>query len=417
MNWGNPTYHEDLPPLNGGQVILNKGANFYDPDKTGQLPLDPMDAGPIDILRTWFIPLNGHGTGTLSVLLCPDGKKIIGTAPQAIAMPVRIGPTVVHWNLKRIISGIRYAHQQGCDVITMSMGGPPPVTRALAEVTNAAVQDGVIFCSAAGNVIGNQDWFPIVVWPAALDNVIAVGGGNCQGQAWDGSSRGPEVNISAEAQDVWHASALKGAITPGGPEGTGAFPGNGTSFATPATAGLAACWLAHHGITSLNSRYGNSRYIPLAFAYLLRNTAFTTPPGWKTKLLGPGLIDGEKLLKALLPEKAALTDWPAKKHSLASYIVRAIFAALFPVTSSLAVESAGDEHQNDVAVLSRKFGGEILYHLFDRPALGVAIARQVLATPGLAVSQEKAAEVPQNVIATLKAVGSSTLRKALVPSH
>jgi len=80
MNWGNPTYHEDLPPLNGGQVILNKGANFYDPDKTGQLPLDPMDAGPIDILRTWFIPLNGHGTGTLSVLLCPDGKKIIGTA-------------------------------------------------------------------------------------------------------------------------------------------------------------------------------------------------------------------------------------------------------------------------------------------------------------------------------------------------
>jgi hypothetical protein len=66
------------------------------PDHTKDLPLDPMDAGPLDILRTWFIPLNGHGTGTLSVLLRPEGKQIVGIAPQAIVMPVRIGPTVVH---------------------------------------------------------------------------------------------------------------------------------------------------------------------------------------------------------------------------------------------------------------------------------------------------------------------------------
>jgi hypothetical protein len=95
----------------------------------------------------------------------------------------------------------------------------------LQDVIDAAVDDGVIFCSAAGNVIGNQDWFPIVVWPAAMDKVIAVGGGNCKGEAWDGSSRGPEVNISAEAQDVWHADGLKGATQPGGPVGTTASPG------------------------------------------------------------------------------------------------------------------------------------------------------------------------------------------------
>jgi len=260
------TYHDDLPPLSSPSVIINKGANFYDPSNTGGLPIDPMNAGALAILRTWFIPLNGHGTGTLSVLLCPTGKQMIGVAPQAVAIPVRIGPTVVHWNLKRIIDGIRYAHQQGCNVITMSMGGPPPVTRALSDVVDAAVKDGVIFCSAAGNVIGNQDWFPIVVWPAALDNVIAIGGGNCKGQAWDGSSRGPEVNISAEAQDVWHAAAITGSA-PAGPHGTSISPGNGTSFATPAAAGLAACWLAHHGIQTLINEYGDASYIPLAFAY------------------------------------------------------------------------------------------------------------------------------------------------------
>jgi serine protease len=428
------THHTELP-LNSPGILLNAGANFYDPNRTDNLPLDPMDAGAIDVLRTWFIPMNGHGTGTLSVLLSALGPQtgsstsggsqfVTGTAPKVIVVPIRVSPTVVHWNLARMIKAIRHAHLSGCHVITMSMGGPPPDGKALEEVVNAAVDDGVIFCSAAGNVIGNQDWFPIVVWPAALDNVIAVGGSNCRQEAWDGSSRGPEVNISAPAQEVWHAVGKDGALRPSDPPGTETFAGNGTSFATPAVAGLAACWLAHHGRESLVQRYGHTRYIPRAFAYLLRTAAFTTPPNWKTNLLGPGLLDGAKLLAATLPPKAALAEWPRKEHTLSSRLLAGIFRTMYVITpndaavasaKSLPVASVLGSEDEQAMLLARRFGGELRYLLFDRPALFAPIVQDLsTASVKAAVSQQNiSVQQSPSVSAALKAFASPRLAAAL----
>ena len=351
------TYHAELP-IDAAHIDLAKGKNMYDPQnpKVGNKPLDPMIEG---------LGMNpGHGTATVSIIT--GHAALTGSAANATVVPYRISPTVVHFDVTRIAEGIRQAHQDGCDVITMSMGGPPSRTNYLNNIIQMAVDDGMIICTAAGNQIGSNDLTPMVVWPAAMDQVIAVAGCNCQDQVWSGSSRGPEVNITAAAQDVWNASAQTGALSPTPNPAKGVGQGNGTSFATPTVAGMAACWLARHGgREALGKFYGHKRYVPLAFAQLLRTTAFRTPDGWKKKLMGPGILDAEKLMNAPLPSKADLTGWPKKKHPWFGNLIGGIFKGVVSRRASRGIGPRGSKPE----VLAERFKGELAYHLFDRPAI------------------------------------------------
>ncbi|WP_050030189.1 S8/S53 family peptidase [Verrucomicrobium sp. BvORR034] len=359
------TDHKDLP-LSDPRILLKDGANVYDPKHkvVGNRPLDPMDSGIDDFLRTQFKANDGHGTGTLSILLCRSGT-VRGTAPNVSVVPFRISPTVVNFNPDRITEGLRRAIAAGCDVITMSMGCPEPRTQDMRRLIQRAVNDGVIFCTAAGNIIGSNNITPIVVWPAAYDEVIAVAGSNCMKQLWSGSSRGPEVNITAPGESVWRLVA-KGSS---GPE-------SGTSYAAPATAGIAACWLAHHGgRAAIAAHYGGqAKYVPLAFAHLLRTVAFNRPDRWNVRLGGSGILDAEKLLKANLPAKSALTGWTVKEHTLSSKAIAALFKGLgwifrggpAGVTPAAAPAAAPADSPESLAA---RYGSELSALLFDRPAL------------------------------------------------
>jgi serine protease len=348
------TYHAEL----GDQILVQKNRNLYDPQNplVGDKALDPMLDG------TMMNP--GHGTSTISILTGHANLK--GSAPKAKIIPFRIGPSVVHFDTQRIAEGIRAAHAAGCDVITMSMGGPPSKTKYLDNIVARAAEDGVIICCAAGNQIGSNNVTPLVVWPAALDQVIAVAGCNCMPNVWSGSSRGPEVNITAGAQDVWHASAQKGSLSPGPSLPDGVKQGNGTSFATPTVAGMAACWLAHHGgREKLGKHYGHKRYVPLAFARLLRTEAFHRPQGWNTHLMGPGILDAEKLLAAKLPAKGSLDKWEKKEHPWFSWVVGGIFKTVGRRSAARGATRSSPPAEDEAI----RFEGELAYLLFERPAL------------------------------------------------
>ena len=374
------TAHKDLPIEGNPQILLSEGANLYDPKHkvVGNRPLDPMDSGIDDFLRTQFKAQDGHGTGTASVLLGQAGL-VRGTAPLAKVVPFRISPTVVNWNTSRITEGIRRAHAAGCDVITMSMGGPEPRSKELRRVIQRAVEDGVIICTAAANVIGSNDVTPIVVWPAAYDEVIAVAGSNCQSKVWSGSSRGPEVNITAPAESVWRNSAKRGALPGTGVVGHEIGRGDGTSYATPATAGVAACWLAHHGgRAAITAHYGGqAKYVPLAFAHHLRTDGYDRPDGWNTRLLGPGILNAEKLLSLDLPPKAALDGWPVKEHSLSSKALASFLKGLgflFGSSAAATAAAASASPPPSAEELVARYGSELKALLLDRPALLQAFA-------------------------------------------
>lgn len=366
--------HHAEVPLDDPRIKVSAGKNLYDPNHplVGSRPLDPMDGGLDDYVRVGFLLFDGHGTGTISMIT--GSKKLLGSAPKASVIPFRIYPTVVHFNPRLIAQGIRAATDAGCDVITMSMGGAPSRTRVLEKAVAYAVEKGVIICSAAGNEIGSNDFMPLVVWPAALDEVIAVAGSNCKNRIWNGSSRGREVNITGPAEEVFHAVMDKAVLSPVAPAREVIAHGNGTSFATPQVASIAACWLAHHGKAQLISHYGHVRYLPLAFARLLSTVAYHRPDGWNTDYAGPGIIDAEKLLQAPLPPKNSIQSWPKKPRSPWGRLIGGIFRGwsyLRPAAVPAAAPSFG---LFEAEANAGRFEGEIAYHLFDRPALLAALA-------------------------------------------
>jgi subtilisin family serine protease len=323
-----------------GRILWEQSENVYDPQRDPRAS-DPLDGPWYEAIEVGMITNPGHGTGTVTILGSPEGDSnaqkppkgwVTGTAPAADILPIRIHVTVAQWNQSHMAKGIALAADKGCQVLTMSMGGPGQLfTDTLHKAVQYAAEKGVVLCTAAGNEVR------FVVKPAAFDEVIACAGCNIDRAEWSGSCRGPQVTITGPAQFVWHAIADKKDRQPDTLDANGrhlalSWCGSGTSFATPTIAGLAACWLAHHGgWDAVRTYYGHPRYIPRAFAYLLRTSAYNASPSLDPRNFGPGIVDGVKLLHAALPPTSVLLSWPKKGvDTLPSAIVGAASIAAVP---------------------------------------------------------------------------------------
>lgn len=264
-------------------IDIRDGFNVFDntPD-----PTDPLGAEGHP----------GHGTGTASVVASGSAGRVDGPAPAATLVPIRcIESVILTFNGSAVAKAIDYARRQGCDIITMSLGGVP--SRAIESAVTEAVAAGIIVLAAAGNCVR------LVVYPARYDNVIAVAGSNVRDAPWPGSCRGAEVDITAPAENVWRAIA--------GPSGDQVAGGQGTSFAVAITAGAAGLWLSHHGkqaVADAASRRGTT--VQQLFRDCLAATA-RTPANWNTNDFGAGIVDARALLARpltdplpLLPDRA-----------------------------------------------------------------------------------------------------------------
>lgn len=232
----------------------------------------------------------GHGTGTASVVVSPDhdaADMVVGSAPLASHLPIRALRSVwLHEELP-IASAVDLAVEKGAHVITMSLGGVALPFSPLRAAIRRAVAKNVIVMAAAGNCVGT------VVYPARFSECLAVAGTNSQGGKWPGSCSGLSVDISAPAQNVLRAFAK--------PDTNGSTgQGQGTSFAVALTAGVAACWLAHHGRDQLiveAKKRGET--LQTMFRRLVRATS-QRPAGWNSTAMGAGIVDAEALFKASL---------------------------------------------------------------------------------------------------------------------
>ena len=239
------------------------------------------DSDPTDPLNYDGNP--GHGTGTGSVLLSPETRDMSGSAPRATHMPIRAIKSVALLSQVAVAEAIDFAVANGAHVITMSLGGIPSFS--LYRALSRAVEADVIVLAAAGNCVG------LVVWPARYEDCIAVAGTNADDKPWQGSSNGPDVDISAPGQNVFRARVQNGK-----PPSVG--QGQGTSFAVALTAGVAACWLAHHGRPNLIAEArARGETLQNMFRRILRATA-RRPPGWNGINMGAGIVHARRLLEA-----------------------------------------------------------------------------------------------------------------------
>ena len=255
LDTGYDAAHSTLP----ARMRLDLQRNFVD-DQPANDARDPGADGAFDN--------PGHGTGTLSILagkqfLFSGGgysfNELLGGAPDAEIVPVRVGQSVVQLRTSNIAKGIDYAAQlcgseaTRVHVLSMSMGGI--ASAAWADAVNMAYEAGIIFVAAAGNNFSAGIFgFPAhsIVYPARFRRVIAACGVMADRRPYYGLPIGTMQGNWGPASKMATAMA---AFTPNiswaelGCAGIVDMAGAGTSSATPQVAAAAALYLQKHGGT------------------------------------------------------------------------------------------------------------------------------------------------------------------------
>lgn len=177
--------------------------------------------------------LDGHGThiaGTIAA--ANDGVGTTGVAYGARIMPVRVLDANGFGTYANIALGVRYAADNGAQVINLSLGGSsssPDVVSAIQYAT----QKGAVVVTSAGNEAGAQPTFP-----ANLANQwgIAVG-------AVDSTGKMASFSNKAGASVLNYVASPGVSVYSTTPNNTYQYY-SGTSMAAPYVAGAAALILS-----------------------------------------------------------------------------------------------------------------------------------------------------------------------------
>lgn len=113
---------------------------------------------------------HGHGTHVAGTIAQTTNNKygVAGVAHESSIMPLRVLNSSGFGDIADIADAIRYAADNGADVVNLSLGGPLP-SLVLKRAINYAHQEGVVIVAAAGN--GGKR---APSYPAAFNHVIAV---------------------------------------------------------------------------------------------------------------------------------------------------------------------------------------------------------------------------------------------------
>ncbi len=274
--------------------------NFYTPDldsgnEQGQITGEDPCSGP-----SW-----GHGTriGLTISGWTPDGDggaSFYGCAPKVPHVMARISNTVlINDQLTAFAAALNYLVDVALvDVVNVSMGVfPSYLSDAAKTAVNNAYEKGVILICAGGQYV------PPVVAPASYSRTIAVSGTTSKKQFWANASRGPQIDWSAPAADIRRATRAK----KNGPYSY-SNNGDGTSYATALSTGVAALWLTHRH-TEIAMQYGKTWKRVNAFKQVTTHTA-KPPTVWGDRLYGSGILDAFAALTAPLPSAQAMAPEP-----------------------------------------------------------------------------------------------------------
>lgn len=156
-------------------AIIDSGCQMDHPDLKDRIiggrNFTNEDGGDV----TKYNDYNGHGTHVAGTIAASNnGQGIIGVAPQASLLILKILDKKGNGTYESCINAIKYAIQQKVDIISMSLGGPVDVPQ-LHEVIKQAVGKGITIVCAAANLGDGNGLTKEYAYPAYYNEVIAVG--------------------------------------------------------------------------------------------------------------------------------------------------------------------------------------------------------------------------------------------------
>ncbi|MCZ4604570.1 type VII secretion-associated serine protease mycosin [Streptomyces sp. Lzd4kr] len=179
-------------------AVVDTGVDGSHPDLTGQV-LKGMDVtGNGDAQND----TDGHGTGMASLIAghghgTNNASGVIGLAPKAKILPIKATDSD-DYNDEQWAEGVRYAVDQGADVINMSFGDSlaQPGSEG-AEAIRYAQQHNVVVVAATGN-----DGAAGLAYPAKLSGVVAVGAVDESLKIWSDTNFGEGMTLTAPGVNI-----------------------------------------------------------------------------------------------------------------------------------------------------------------------------------------------------------------------
>ena len=261
--------HENESQLNctDQSIPLDKSCNLVDDDGNGLIDDwrgwdfvsfdNSPQAGEIDPTASGSGTKHGSYVTAVAAANANNDVGIAGVNWQTEILPLQALPDNGSGTSIGVARSIRYAVDQGADVISLSLGGSLPdsfTRRAVQE----AIAAGVIVVAAAGN-----DGCDCISYPANYPEVVAVGALTSTGARAGFSSYGENLDVMAPGVGLYTAS-----WTQGNPTSAYANGISGTSLATPIVSGLLTSLvgqypeLSPHQIISLMTEQTNRLTIP-----------------------------------------------------------------------------------------------------------------------------------------------------------
>jgi subtilisin len=283
VNWGMAVFGVDrLRTLTDGAGVVAAGVDtgidrthpllsncFAAKDFTGS----PIGAGD----------RNQHGTHISGTISATDPR--IGVAPGCRFCHGKALSDGGSGSGSWIAAAIRWAAEQGAEVISMSLGSSSPDNTIIAAMQEVA-RAGIWVIAAAGNSGANT---PDVDWPGRSEHCISVAALSSDLSPASFSSAGAKIDTSGPGVGIWSTK-------PGG----GFQQMSGTSMATPFVAGLMTLYRAAL----------KTRGLPIPDVYALRALLFnrstdTFTPG-DDRRTGPGWVNPMLLSVNLTPDPPPL---------------------------------------------------------------------------------------------------------------
>lgn len=235
---------------------LLQGRNFVEPKK------DPIDG-------------NSHGSHITGVI-CAENNDIgiVGVAPKSKVIPIKALDDEGNGSPENIEKAIRWAADQGADIITMSLGCPNKIDSIRKAIVYALNKKSITFC-AAGNAGKTHEIF----YPANYPETIGIGAIDENFERASFSSTGEDLDFLAPGVKIFSTV----------PKNWYAYM-SGTSMSNPFAVGCAALLLSCVRNNNLNIKLDNDedyRKVLKKHAISLKNPEFS-----KNKFFeGFGIID------------------------------------------------------------------------------------------------------------------------------
>lgn len=262
----------NLPPLHqagfkgqGIRIGLADGG-FYNADSLSLLPLDQWlgYADFTDDKDNFFGTTGNHGTMCLTTIMAQsDSYQGAATEAQYFLFRTEEQDTESPKEIDNWVAAIEMADSLGLHIVSTSLGYTTFDNEVLnftyadmdgrttrgAQAATIAARKGMLLTVAAGND-GNKTWHYLST-PADADSILTVGAVDIFRNIADFSSFGPSVDgrVKPEVCAVGKQTALID------PNNEWVINSNGTSFACPLLAGMAAClWSALPNATNMEIR-------------------------------------------------------------------------------------------------------------------------------------------------------------------